>query len=397
MASEAERHLRERLGRLRSLPILRGSRVSGDVERLQKQLDRMQAEPSEEEIWRSVELARHSQRPYTLDYVERLFEDFVELHGDRARAEDPALVTGLGRFGGRTVAIIGQQKGRDIDERTRRNFGMPHPEGYRKGMRVMEIAQRHGFPLVTFLDSPGAYPGVAAEQHGQGGAIARSQALMARMTVPLVTCIVGEGNSGGAIAIGLVDRILMQENAMYSVISPEGCAAILWRDGAEKVKAAVALKPDAAHCLELGVVDEIVPEPQGGAHLNPDEAARILGEALGRNLDELAGMAGDDLRRLRRERYRRLGVYAGASAEPALQPGSCAFSTASDAPISTASTVFSPACRCVEADSKSRPRTLTPWCRDKFFRTYEPCFSSVCVRAAEVETSTACFSRRRAR
>jgi acetyl-CoA carboxylase carboxyl transferase subunit alpha len=199
---------------------------------------------------------------------------------------------------------------------------MPHPEGYRKGMRVMEIAQRHGFPLVTFLDSPGAYPGVAAEQHGQGGAIARSQALMARMTVPLVTCIVGEGNSGGAIAIGLVDRILMQENAMYSVISPEGCAAILWRDGAEKVKAAVALKPDAAHCLELGVVDEIVPEPQGGAHLNPDEAARILGEALGRNLDELAGMAGDDLRRLRRERYRRLGVYAGASAEPALQPGS---------------------------------------------------------------------------
>jgi acetyl-CoA carboxylase carboxyl transferase subunit alpha len=322
MASEAERHLRERLGRLRSLPILRGSRVSGDVERLQKQLDRMQAEPSEEEIWRSVELARHSQRPYTLDYVERLFEDFVELHGDRARAEDPALVTGLGRFGGRTVAIIGQQKGRDINERTRRNFGMPHPEGYRKGMRVMEIAQRHGFPLVTFLDSPGAYPGVAAEQHGQGGAIARSQALMARMTVPLVTCIVGEGNSGGAIAIGLVDRILMQENAMYSVISPEGCAAILWRDGAEKVKAAVALKPDAAHCLELGVVDEIVPEPQGGAHLNPDEAARILGEALGRNLDELAGMAGDDLRRLRRERYRRLGVYAGASAEPALQPGS---------------------------------------------------------------------------
>ncbi len=322
MPNEAERHLRERLGRLRSLPILRGSRVERDYERLQKQLDRIQAEPSEADIWRSVELARHSQRPYTLDYVERLFEDFVELHGDRARAEDPALVTGLGRFGGRTVAIIGQQKGRDINERKRRNFGMPHPEGYRKGMRLMEIAQRHGFPLVTFLDSPGAYPGVAAEQHGQGGAIARSQALMARLTVPLVTCIVGEGNSGGAIAIGLVDRILMQENAMYSVISPEGCAAILWRDGAEKVKAAVALKPDAAHCLELGVVDEIVKEPHGGAHLNPDEAARLLAEALGRNLDELSSIPGDELRQQRRDRYRRLGVYGETAVEPALQPGS---------------------------------------------------------------------------
>ena len=163
-----------------------------------EQLDRIDEEPSDEEIWRSVDLARHSQRPYTLDYVDRLFEDFVELHGDRARAEDPALVTGLARFGGRTIALIGQQKGRDINERTRRNFGMAHPEGYRKGMRLMEVAQRHGFPIVTFLDSPGAYPGVAAEQHGQGGAIARSQALMARLSIPLVSCIIGEGNSGGA-------------------------------------------------------------------------------------------------------------------------------------------------------------------------------------------------------
>jgi acetyl-CoA carboxylase carboxyl transferase subunit alpha len=322
MANEAERHLRERLNRLRSLPLLRGTRLSGELERLQKQLERIEAEPTDEEIWRSVDLARHSERPYTLDYVERLFEDFVELHGDRARAEDPALVTGLGRFGGKTVAVIGQQKGRDIDERTRRNFGMPHPEGYRKGMRMMEIAQRHRFPIVTFLDSPGAYPGVAAEQHGQGGAIARSQALMARLTIPLVACIIGEGNSGGAIAIGLVDRVLMQENAMYSVISPEGCAAILWRDGAEKVKAAVALKPDAVHCLELGVIDEIVKETQGGAHLNPDESARLLGEALGRTLDELAQVPGEELRDQRRDRYRRLGIYTAKAAEPALQPGS---------------------------------------------------------------------------
>jgi acetyl-CoA carboxylase carboxyl transferase subunit alpha len=322
MPSEAERHLRERLGRLRGLPLLRGTRLSGELERLQRQLDRIEAEPTDEEIWRSVELARHSQRPYTLDYVERLFEDFVELHGDRARAEDPALVTGLGRFGGRTVAIIGQQKGRDINERTRRNFGMPHPEGYRKGMRIMEIAQRHGFPIVTFLDSPGAYPGVAAEQHGQGGAIARSQALLARLTVPVVACVIGEGNSGGAIAIGLVDRVLMQENAIYSVITPEGCAAILWRDAGEARKAAAAFKPDAVHCLELGVIDEIVKEPQGGAHLNPDESARMLGEALGRNLEQLAAVPGEELRDQRRDRYRRLGIYTARAVEPALQHGS---------------------------------------------------------------------------
>jgi acetyl-CoA carboxylase carboxyl transferase subunit alpha len=324
MPNEAERHLREKLNRLRGLPLLRGTRLSGELERLQRQLERIEAEApaTDEEIWRSVELARHSQRPYTLDYVERLFDDFVELHGDRARAEDPALVTGLGRFGGRTIAIIGQQKGRDIKERRHRNFGMPHPEGYRKGMRMMEIAQRHRFPIVTFLDSPGAYPGVAAEQHGQGGAIARSQALLARLTVPIVACVIGEGNSGGAIAIGLVDRVLMQENAIYSVITPEGCAAILWRDAGEARKAASAFKPDAVHCLELGVIDEIVKEPQGGAHLNPDESARILGAALGRNLDELVTVPGEELRDQRRDRYRRLGIYTAKAAEPALQPGS---------------------------------------------------------------------------
>ena len=322
MPGEAERHLRERLNRLRGLPLLRGTRLSGELERLLRQLDRIEAEPTDEEIWRSVELARHSQRPYTLDYVERLFEDFIELHGDRARAEDPALVTGLGRFQGKTVALIGQQKGRDINERTRRNFGMPHPEGYRKGMRVMEIAQRHQFPLVTFLDSPGAYPGVAAEQHGQGGAIARSQALMARLTVPIVACVIGEGNSGGAIAIGLVDRVLMQENAIYSVITPEGCAAILWRDAGEARKAAAAFKPDAVHCQELGVIDEIVKEPQGGAHLNPDEAARLLRESLARTLDELGVIPGEELREQRRDRYRRVGIYTARAVETANQSAS---------------------------------------------------------------------------
>ncbi len=212
----------------------------------------------------------------------------------------PAIVTGLGRFGGRTIALIGHQKGRDIGERTKRNFGMAYPEGYRKGMRVMALAERFGFPLVTLVDTPGAYPGVAAEQHGQGGAIARSQAAMVRLGVPTVTCIIGEGGSGGAIALAVADRVLMQQHAIYSVISPEGCAAILWRDAGEAQKAAAAFKPDAAHCLELGVIDGIVAEPEGGAHTDPDEAARLLGEALRESLDDLDGIPADELRRTRR-------------------------------------------------------------------------------------------------
>ncbi|HYY63820.1 MAG TPA: acetyl-CoA carboxylase carboxyltransferase subunit alpha [Gaiellaceae bacterium] len=310
MPGEAELQLRERLSRLRSLPLLRGARLSGELERLQRQLDRIVAEPSDEEIWRSVELARHPDRPYTLDYVERLLEDFVELHGDRGRADDAALVTGLGRFDGRTVALIGHQKGRDIQERTKRNFGMAYPEGYRKAMRMMELAERHGFPLITLVDTPGAYPGVAAEQHGQGGMIARSQAEMARLRAPIVSCIIGEGGSGGAIAIAVADRVLMQENAIYSVISPEGCAAILWRDAGEARKAAAAFKPDAVHCLELGVVDAIVPEPQGGAHTDADAAAELLRTSVAEALDELAGIAPDALRRQRRARFRALGAVA---------------------------------------------------------------------------------------
>jgi acetyl-CoA carboxylase carboxyl transferase subunit alpha len=308
MPGEDEVQLRERLSRLRGLPLLRGARLSGELERLQRQLDRIAAEPSDQEIWRSVELARHPERPYTLDYVERLLDDFVELHGDRGRADDEALVTGLGRFGGRTIALIGHQKGRDIQERSKRNFGMAYPEGYRKGMRVMELADRHGFPLITLVDTPGAYPGVAAEQHGQGGMIARSQAVMARLRSPIVSCIIGEGGSGGAIAIAVADRVLMQENAIYSVISPEGCAAILWRDAGEAQKAAAAFKPDAIHCFELGVVDAIVPEPPGGAHADPDGAAALLKDSLGESLDELAGLSGDELRRRRRARFRSLGT-----------------------------------------------------------------------------------------
>ena len=310
MPSEAELRLRERLSRLRGVPLLGGARLSGELERLERQLERIAAEPTDEEIWRSVELARHPERPYTLDYVERLLDDWFELHGDRGRADDGAMVTGLGKLGSRTVALVGQQKGRDIQERTKRQFGMPYPEGYRKAMRVMELADRHGFPLLALVDTPGAYPGVAAEQHGQGGAIARSQAELARLRVPTVACVIGEGGSGGAVAFALADRVLMQEHAIYSVISPEGCAAILWRDASQAKKAAAAFKPDAVHCVELGVVDAIVPEPAGAAHADYDEAARLLGESLREALDDLDEVPGEELRRRRRARFRSLGVFA---------------------------------------------------------------------------------------
>ncbi len=301
--------LRERLAKLGDLSLLRGAGVSGELGRLQRQLDKMGAEPTEDEVWTAVQLARHQDRPYTLDYVERILDDFVELHGDRCNADDAAIVGGLGSFDGRTVALVGHQKGRDIHERTRRNFGMALPEGYRKAIRVMELAERHGFPVVSLVDTPGAYPGVSAEQHGQGGWIARSQLTMAKLRVPTVACVIGEGGSGGAVAIALADRVLMQENAMYSVISPEGCATILWRDAGEAKKAAAAFKPDAVHCLDLGVIDGIVPEPPGGAHVDHDAAAGLLAESLRAALADAS--EGDPATRIRRRRakFREMGVY----------------------------------------------------------------------------------------
>jgi acetyl-CoA carboxylase carboxyl transferase subunit alpha len=314
MPSEAEMRLRERLSKLGGMKLLRGTKLTGELERLQDQIDRLREvpEPDAEAIWQSVELARHQDRPYTLDYVERIFDDFFELHGDRSRADDRAIVIGLGRLEGRTVTIVGQQKGRDLRQRGERNFGMPYPEGYSKAMRAMALADRHGFPLVTMIDTPGAYPGVAAEQHGQGGTIARSQAAMARLNVPTVACIIGEGGSGGAVAIAVADRVLMQEHAIYSVISPEGCAAILWRDDGEKRKAAAAFKPDAAHCLELGVVDAIVAEPTGGAQTDPDQAAKLLENGILAALEQIESLDPDERRRQRRAKYRMMGVLASA-------------------------------------------------------------------------------------
>ena len=266
MTSEAELGLRDRLAKLQRRQAAARNAALGRARAPAAAARASQGGHLRRGDLGRVELARHQERPYTLDYVERILDDFFELHGDRGRMDDHAIVTGIGKLEGRTVALIGHQKGRDLKERTRRNFGMAYPEGYRKAMRVMELADRHGFPLLTLVDTPGAYPGVAAEQHGQGGAIARSQAVMARLDVPTVSVVIGEGGSGGAVAIAVADRVLMQENAIYSVISPEGCAAILWRDASQAKKAASAFRLDAAHCLDLGVIDGIVPEPAGGAH-----------------------------------------------------------------------------------------------------------------------------------
>jgi acetyl-CoA carboxylase carboxyl transferase subunit alpha len=311
LPGEAERRLRQRLAWLKGLPLLHRTGVSGDEKRLRDQLDSIsRADASEDEIWGFVELARHPDRPYTLDYVARILDDWVELHGDRGRADDGAIVAGLGKLDGRTVALVGHQKGRDLKERLHRQYGMPSPEGYVKAMRVMETAERFGFPVVALIDTPGAYPGVAAEQHGQGGAIARSQAKMLSLTVPTVACVIGEGGSGGAVALAVADHVLMQENAIYSVISPEGCAMILWRDREEKKKAAAAFKPDAFHCLELGVIDGIVPEPGSGAQSDPEGAARSLKRAVSDALADLDGTSPADLRRSRRAKFRSMGVYA---------------------------------------------------------------------------------------
>ena len=308
MTQDAELGLRDRLARLSGVTLLRGTRLSAEVERLQRQLERLREDTSDEEIWKRVELARHEKRPYTLDYVERVLDDWFELHGDRGRMDDTAMVAGIGKLGEQTVALVGHQKGRDLKTRVYRNYGMAYPEGYRKAMRTMELAERHGFPLVALVDTPGAYPGIAAEQHGQGGAIARSQALMLRLEIPTVAVVIGEGGSGGAVAIAVADRVLMQENAMYSVISPEGCASILWRDASQAKKAASAFKPDAGHCLELGVIDGIVPEPEGGAQENHDEAAALLRDAVTAHLEDLADVPADELRRRRRLKFRSMGV-----------------------------------------------------------------------------------------
>jgi len=257
-----------------------------------------------------VRLARNPSRPQTLDYVEHLVRDFFEIHGDRRFADDGAIVAGLGYFGRRAVAVVGHQRGRSTQERIRRNFGKPHPEGYRKAARMYDLASRMGLPLITFIDTQGAEPGLGAEERGQAEAIAANLELMMRLEVPVIACVIGEGGSGGALALGVANVVLMQENACYSVITPEGCAAILWREGGpERVAdAAAALKLSAPDLLRLGVADEVVPEPPGGAHQDPALAARALGRVLERHLVRLSRLAPVRLRRAREKKFAAMGA-----------------------------------------------------------------------------------------
>jgi len=291
------------------------------IQRLRESGDEMQAMQLEIELRRRlqslspyerVHLARHPQRPYSLDYINTIFDEFVELHGDRLYGDDPAIVGGLAWLDGQPVVVVGQQKGRDPQERVRRNFGMPHPEGYRKALRLMQLAEKWQKPLITFVDTPGAACLDEDEARNICGAIANCQMFMAGMTVPNIAVIIGEGGSGGAIALAVANRVLMLENATYSVIQPESCAAIIWRDEKLAPKAAEALRLTAQDAFQLGVIDEIVPEPLGGAHRNPLEAAINVKEALLRHLAELKQMSPEKLREQRYRKFRSMGVFAEA-------------------------------------------------------------------------------------
>jgi len=256
-----------------------------------------------------VQLARHPDRPYSLDFFERLFEDFVEIHGDRRFGDDPAIVCGFARFHGLPIVVVGQQKGRDTKQRGYRNFGMPKPEGYRKAMRAMKLADKFGRPVLTFVDTPGAYPGIDAEERGQAEAIAHNLREMAKLKVPVIVTIIGEGGSGGALAIAVGDQVLMLENATYSVITPEGCAAILWKDAGQAEQAAAGLRLTAQHLFEEGIVDQIIPEPAEGAHTDHDGAARFLDAALTRQLAEAVSLSQDERLNRRYVKLRKFGRW----------------------------------------------------------------------------------------
>jgi acetyl-CoA carboxylase carboxyl transferase subunit alpha len=268
------------------------------------------AGPSGEKTpWQRVQNARHPKRPHTLDYVQRILTDFHEIHGDRFFGDDPAIVCGMGRLNGQPVMLIGEQKGRDTKQKLYRNFGMPKPEGYRKALRAMQMAAKFGRPIITFLDTPGAYPGIDAEERGQAEAIARNLREMARLTVPLIAVCIGEGGSGGALALGVANHVFMLENAVYSVISPESCASIIYRDSGKAEQAAAALKLAAPDMLHLGLIDGIIPEPAAGAHENHDEAARLVKDQLVRSLRELSTLTSNEALQRRYEKFRKMGNF----------------------------------------------------------------------------------------
>jgi acetyl-CoA carboxylase carboxyl transferase subunit alpha len=268
-----------------------------------------------------VLLARHPKRPHTLDYIERLFTDFHEIHGDRSFADDAAIVCGMAFFEGRPVMLVGEQKGRDTKQKLHRNFGMPKPEGYRKAIRVMQIAAKFGRPIITFLDTPGAYPGIDAEERGQAEAIARNLREMARLRTPVISLVIGEGGSGGALALGVGNQVFMMENSIYSVISPESCAAIIWRDSAKAELAATALRLTAEDLLSFGLIDAIIPEPAGGAQEDPNGAAELLRASLRKALEELGRLSQDQLVQQRYAKYRKMGNFFAAPVHAGLGVG----------------------------------------------------------------------------
>ncbi len=310
-ALDFELPLLEMESRIAALKAEDDSRRDGDeIARLEDRLERQRRKTyAGLTAWQRTQLARHPKRPHTRDFIRLIFEDFVELHGDRLHGDDAAVVGGLALLEGRGVVVIGHQKGRDTREKIARNFGMPHPEGYRKALRLMQLAEKFGKPIVTFIDTPGAYPGTAAEERGQAEAIARNLRVMAGLEAPIVAVVTGEGGSGGALAIGMGNRVLMLEYAVYSVISPEGCAAILWGDAARAPEAAESMRITAPDLLRLGVIDRIVPEPVGGAHRDWDGSAAELRETLRRTLGDLAGMSAAQLVEERGEKFRRMGVF----------------------------------------------------------------------------------------
>jgi acetyl-CoA carboxylase carboxyl transferase subunit alpha len=302
-----------------------GQKREKELATLQKKLEKLRKETfSKLTPWQVVQVARHPKRPYALDYIEGIFTDFIELHGDRAFADDPAIVAGFARFHGRPVCVIGHQKGRDTKQKIYRNFGMPRPEGYRKALRIMRMAEKFGMPIITLIDTPGAYPGMDAEERGQAEAIAANLRAMALLRTPILVTVTGEGGSGGALALGIGDRVNMLQYAIYSVISPEGCAAILWKDATQAEAAAAALKLTAQDLLELDLIDRVIEEPLGGAHVAPGVVFESLGKILQQELDELADFSEDDLIEARYKKFRAMGnvLIPGSSPSESKQAGS---------------------------------------------------------------------------
>ena len=302
--------LQKKIEEMKSISSREGVNLDNEIKSLELKLNKLKAEIySKLTRWQRVMVARHPKRPYTLDYLERIAVNFIELHGDRNFRDDPAVVTGFATIGSYKVIVVGQQKGHDASENIKRNFGMMHPEGYRKALRIMKFGEKFSLPVVIFIDTPGAYPGIGAEERGQAEAIARNIREMARLRTPIVIVIIGEGASGGALGIGVGDVILMLENAWYSVISPEGCAAILFRDAKAAPQSAETLKVTAPDLLELGVIDEIIPEPPGGAHSDYDAIAQVVKSAILKWLDKLTKIPPEELVKRRIAKYRKMGVY----------------------------------------------------------------------------------------